>query len=110
MSRSPGFMGEQTGLMVESVEERDVCVTSYLDFVQFHFEPVHSNLFLLISSYTRASHPNGLLPKKQKVRESCSQQVLWLVGPLPEKCCSMVTTRFDPVCPDVAVGQGTRPA
>lgn len=78
------------------MEERDVCVNRYLDFVQFHFEPVHSNLFFLISSYTRTSHPQGLLPKKQKVGESCSLQVLWLMGPLPEKCCSMVTKDLDP--------------
>lgn len=67
-------MGEQTDLMAEFVEERFVWVIDHQDFVQSHVKPVHSNLFFLISSYMKTSCPNGLLPEKQKVGESCGLQ------------------------------------
>lgn len=51
-----------------------MCMTKYLDFVHSPFEPVHLNNFSLISSYTKASRPHGLLPAKQKVGESCGLQ------------------------------------
>lgn len=54
--------------------ERHMCMTKYLDFVHSPFEPVHLNNFSLISSYTKASRPHGLLPAKQKVGESCGLQ------------------------------------
>ena len=48
------------------MKEKRWDVTNYLDFALPHFEPVHLNLFLLISSSSKMSRSNGLLPTKQR--------------------------------------------
>lgn len=62
ISRCPGFVGEQTGLMVEFVEEEMCMWPLTWTLYRYHFEPVHLNLFLLISSYTKTRRWSGRLP------------------------------------------------
>ena len=84
------------------MEERGGDMPSHPDFVQSRFEPVHLNLFLLISPCTKASRPNGLLPAKQKVGGAGLQGAV-AAGRLPEKRCSTLTPRFNPLRPDAKV-------
>lgn len=97
--RCTHFIGKQTTLTVELVQEKRWDVTNYLDFALPHFEPVHLNLFLLISSSSKMSRPNGLLPAKQKVGRAGPQGTA-TVGQLPAEGCSTLTSRLDLLRPD----------